>query len=159
MVDNQESMTIDEFLKRSQEISVIGRLEATDEKSRVKLTLEPSGTSPCCEKSITVSKDAIQEVRAMAPPGGATGRVVEVVLKDTTTFTAAEVFGDHGVATCRCGEDTIATRLAAGATTTVDRCKACGCWYDGVSCRCGSEKTADCASRQSVVWPYVIGVR
>jgi hypothetical protein len=39
MGEKQESMTVDEYLKRSQEITVIGSLEATEDRSRVKLTL------------------------------------------------------------------------------------------------------------------------
>ena len=154
MGDNQEPMTVDEFMKRSREITVVGNLEATEDKSRVKLTLVSSSANACCQKSITISKEAIQEVRTMR-----TTRVVEVVLKDNTTFTASEVFGEHGVATCQCRGDSTIARMANSGTTTVDRCRACGCVYDGLSCRCGSDRTADCARGFSVAWPQVIGVR
>jgi hypothetical protein len=154
MGDNQESVTVDEFLRRSQVITVIGSLEATEDKSRVKLTLVSSSANACCQKSITISKDVIQEVRTVL----AAARVVEVVLKDSATFTASEVFGEHGVATCRCGEGTMTARMANSGTTTVDRCRACGCIYDGLNCRCGSDRTADCARGLSAAWPYVIGV-
>ncbi len=154
MGEMQESMTVDEYLKRSQEITVIGSLEATEDRSRVKLTLVSSSADACCEKSITLSKDAIQEVRTIGA-----ARVVEVVLKEKATFTASDVFGEDGVATCRCGEVTMTARMANSGTTTVDRCRACGCVYDGLNCRCGSARTADCARGFSVAWPYVLGVR
>jgi hypothetical protein len=107
---------------------------------------------------MTVSKQAIKEVRAFAS-GGRSAQVVEVVLNDKATFTASEVFGKHGVATCRCGEDTATAWMAVSGTTTVDRCRACGCVYDGLSCRCGSSRTADCARGSAAVLPYVIAVR
>ncbi len=155
MGENQESMTVDEFLERSRGIRIVGRLEAVEGTSRVKLTLVSSGAIACCQKSITMSRDAIQEVRRM----GEGARVVEVVLKDDATFSASEVFGEHGVVTCQCGEGAMTARMANSATTTVDRCRACGCVYDGLSCRCGSPSTADCASRPYAAWPYVIAVR
>lgn len=158
MVDKQESMTVEEFLRRSQEVVVVGRLEATEDESRVKLTLVSSSGSSCCQKAMTLSKQAIKEVRAVAS-SGSSAQVVEVVLNDKATFTASEIFGEHGVAACRCGEDTATARMAVSGTTTVDRCRACGCLYDGLSCRCGSPRTADCARGLRADWPYVIAVR
>jgi hypothetical protein len=91
MGEKQESMTVDEYLKRSQEITVIGSLEAIEDRSRVKPTLVSSSADACCEKSITLSKDAIQEVRTIGA-----ARVVEVVLKGKATFTCAVPKLAHG---------------------------------------------------------------
>jgi hypothetical protein len=154
MGETPESMTADEFVKRGQQITLIGRLEATEDESRVKLILASGCADSSCHKSVSISKDAIQEVRAMR---GA--RVAEIVLSEQATFTASEVFGEHGLAVCRCAEGAVTARMANAATTTVDRCRACGCVYDGLNCRCGSARTADCASRPGVAPPYVIGVR
>ncbi len=156
MTKETEDMSIDEYLESRREIRIRCTLEPHEDESKVRLAVAPSAEDTCCSKSIAISKNAIEQVRTLTEAGAAPGSVVEVIIKADATFTASEVFGEKGYATCSCGERTpVSQRLANSGMTTRQRCIDCGCVADWLNCRCPTPGRAECASRSSF-WPYVL---
>jgi hypothetical protein len=143
MCGDKRSMELSEYLEQRAVPRVFAVLTEGEGE-----TVSLSGFGCGCDRSLVVPRDAIREVVMADDVEGP----VEVVFDPDAVVPITSLVGPDGILSCTCRSDSAVAMQARTPTTTVEKCRACGCRYDGwFGCHCATDKRYRCAAGRDSV--------